>query len=133
MRKRLLIGITIVTLFAATAIAYALFPSTNTQPDQDTPIPQVPEGPITAQGTITCIPKRGTGPQTMECALGLKSSDGTYYGLRHLSDHDEQFALVSPEITVEVTGTLVPEIMYGPDGNQYDTIGIIEITTLSEL
>lgn len=101
---------------------------------EDTENPARPsEGPITERGTITCIPKIGTGPQTMECALGLRNSKSVYYGLRYLSDHDENFALVSPEINVEVTGTLVHEETFGPDGNRYDTVGIIEINSISEI
>jgi hypothetical protein len=89
--------------------------------------------PITVRGVIGCIPKIGTGPQTMECALGLQSTEGIYYGLKYLSDHDENFELVSPEINVEITGTLVDEEMFGPDGNKYDTAGTIEIGSVVEI
>src|SRR3989344_4204450 len=35
-------------------------------------------GPITVSGEITCLPKKGTGQQTLECAIGLKGSDGQH-------------------------------------------------------
>lgn len=94
---------------------------------------EISEGPITESGVITCIPKIGTGAQTMECALGLKNSEGLYYGLKYLSDHDENFSFVSPEITVLITGILVDEEMFGPDGNRYDTVGTIEIENITEI
>jgi len=105
--------------------------STST-PTTTTPL-QISEGPITESGVITCIPKLGTGPQTMECALGLKNTDGIFYGLKYLSDHDENFGFVSPDITVEISGTLISEEIFGPDGNKYDTVGTIEIETISEI
>lgn len=37
---------------------------------------------VTLTGEYTCLPHRDTGgPQTMECALGMKADDGNYYGL----------------------------------------------------
>lgn len=38
-----------------------------------------PPGPITISGSITCLPKKGSGPQTMECAIGLKGLDGQHF------------------------------------------------------
>lgn len=94
---------------------------------------EISEGPITESGVITCIPKIGTGAQTMECALGLKNAEGVYYGLRHLSEYDENFAFASNDVTVLITGTLVDEETFGPDGNKYDTAGTIEIESISEI
>lgn len=135
MNKKLLIT-SIVLLALLSGVVYLYVFSDNTA-NQSTDTNEVPseytEEPITERGVITCIPKIGSGPQTMECALGLQNAEGTYFGLRFLSDHDENFALVSPEITVEVTGLLIHEEMFGPDGNRYDTKGIIEIKTISEI
>jgi len=135
MNNKFLISIIVIGLLGGAVSVLALLNYTQFNPPADTPeIPeQTEERPITEQGVITCIPKIGTGPQTMECALGLQNAEGVYYGLRYLSDHDENFTLVSPEITVLITGTLVDEEMFGPDGNRYDTIGTIEIATITEL
>lgn len=135
MNKKLLIGILVIVLLSG--VIYALVYLLNTQSNQNSDVPETPirpaEGLITERGSITCIPKIGTGPQTMECALGLRNTEGIYFGLRFLSDHDDNFALVSPEIVVEITGTLVHEDFFGPDGNRYDAVGIIEIETISEI
>ncbi len=130
MKNKLFISlIVIVIIIVGVYIAFSKKEPLDTPSD---PV-QISEGPITESGIITCIPKLGTGPQTMECALGLKNNEGVYYGLKYLSDHDENFSLVSPEITVEVTGVLILEEIFGPDGNKYDTVGTIEIETISEI
>ncbi len=116
---------------------YIFVSSNDTQSNQSTNTPEMPERPperlITERGIITCIPKIGDGPQTQECAIGLRNTEGVYFGLRYLSDHDENFALVSTDTDVEINGTLVYEEMFGPDVNRYDIVGIIEIDTISEI
>jgi hypothetical protein len=111
---------------------YALWPKEETINIQNPPA-RISEGPITERGTIVCIPKLGTGAQTMECMLGLKNTAGIHYGLRDLSKHNDNLSLISPEILVEVKGMLISEETFGPDGNKYDTIGTIEIESISEI
>jgi len=91
--------------------------------------PAVP-GPVTISGEITCLPKVGSGVQTLECAIGLLSDDGRYYGLRR-DDPDHQ--LSQGGLRVEVSGNLVAEDMTGPDGNRYDTAGIIDVTSFNNV
>lgn len=44
--------------------------------------PEVVPQRVTLTGEYACLPHRDTsGPQTMECALGMKADDGHYYGL----------------------------------------------------
>jgi hypothetical protein len=78
-------------------------------------------------GVITCLPHKGDGPHTLECAFGLKGDDGYYYGLRDLWE-------VAPEMTetnvrVRVTGTLTKPI---PD-EKYDIAGHIDVETITKL
>lgn len=131
-KKLLFIALILIALLCGTIAAYLYISSDKVVDTNEVPA-QYQEGPITERGIITCIPKIGDGPQTMECALGLRNTEGIYFGLRFLSDHDDNFALVSPEIVVEITGTLVHEDFFGPDGNRYDAVGIIEIETISEI
>lgn len=130
MKNKLFISLIVIVIISIGA--FVVFSKKEPADTQPAPI-QISEDPITERGIITCIPKLGTGPQTMECALGLKNNEGIYYGLKYLSDHDENFSLVSPEITVEVTGVLIDEEMFGPDGNKYDTVGTIEVEAISEI
>lgn len=56
---------------------------------------------VTIKGESVCLPHRNTdGPQTMECAQGIKTSDGTYYAVSGVVNRSE-------DNTLEVTGTLV--------------------------
>jgi membrane-bound inhibitor of C-type lysozyme len=87
---------------------------------------QPTKGDITIKGELVCLPhKNTTGPQTMECAYGLKAAGGEYYGL---FDKDPQYKNISntPMNTqVEVTGA----IKLNTD-NKYNTIGTIYVTSI---
>jgi hypothetical protein len=86
--------------------------------------------PISVQGEITCLPKVGSGPQTMECAIGLQSSDGRYYGLKNLAEIDPDYTYSIGGIAVEVSGTFLKDEHSGPDGNKYKTVGSILIESI---
>lgn len=89
--------------------------------------------PITISGEIACLPKKGPGPHTMECAIGIKGDDGKYYGLKNLFEHDKEYKFYSTGMHVEVSGTLNREEMRGPGGVPYDITGIIEITSIRKI
>jgi len=93
------------------------------------PIP----GLITISGEITCLPKKGSGAQTMECAIGLKGTDGQHYGLKNLFKLDPEYKFSVGGLRVEVSGTFSPEEMKGPDGNKYDVVGVIDVTSIKEI
>lgn len=101
-------------------------------PPMPTPKPPVP-GLITVRGEITCLPKKGGDQQTMECAIGLKGFDGQYYGLKNLSKFDPDYKFSVGGLRVEVSGVFSPEEIKGPDGNTYDVIGTIDVTSIKEL
>lgn len=88
---------------------------------------------VTIRGAITCLPKIGTGPQTLECAMGLKATDGKNYGLRNLSESSPQFQFMNPNASVEVMGVVKQEVIKGPDGNRYDTAGVIYVSSIREI
>ena len=79
---------------------------------------------ITLDGTIACLPHVGGGPQTTECALGLKDDNGEYYGLKRLPD-----PTIPTQTNVEITGTLSP----ASDNEVYDIVGTITISSLKKL
>ena len=98
------------------------------------PTPEVPKlGPIIVNGEITCLPKKGTGQQTLECAIGLKGLDGRYYGLKNLFKLDPEHKFSGGGLHVEVSGSFSSEEMKGPDGNKYDVVGIIDVTSIREV
>lgn len=87
---------------------------------------------IMISGTITCLPKISSGPQTMECAIGLKDNNGDYYGLKNLFSFDLEYKFSQPGLRVQVSGVLLEEEMRGPDGNRYDIIGVIDLASIKE-
>ena len=50
----------------------------------------------------------------MECAIGLKGSDGRYYGLKNLSEHDPENKFSTSGTQVEISGIFREEEMKGP-------------------
>jgi hypothetical protein len=81
---------------------------------------------ITVIGRQACLPhKDKTGPQTLECAIGLKTNDNKYYGLKNLSQTD----LTNPKMAtsqLEVTGNLSSNVTT----DRYDTVGNIDVTNI---
>ena len=123
-----------VLLIAVLLVAAAASACKGETSSTPTPTPGVPTaGPITVNGEITCLPKKGTGPQTMECAIGLRGLDGRHYGLKNLFKLDPEYKFSAAGLRVEVSGSFNPEEMQGPDGNTYDVVGIIDVTSIREV
>lgn len=99
-------------------------------------VSQVPfpiSGPITISGEIACLSKIGGGAQTMECATGLKGTDDRYYTLKNLFKLDPEYKFSSSGLRVEVSGTFSREEVKSPDGNRYDVVGVIDVTSIKEI
>jgi hypothetical protein len=78
---------------------------------------------VTLTGKIVCLPHKGTGPTTMECAYGLQTADGKYYGLNHLWD-------VAPDLNVtQVAAQIVGTLTAPPASETYDVVGVIDVTS----
>lgn len=105
--------------------------ATSSPPQQTPQAPIVPpQGTaVSIEGTMVCLPHKGTsGPQTMECAFGLKADDGRYYAL---SDTDPQYRNVSGvpmNVRVKVEGTFIART-----DSKYQDIGIIYVTAVTRL
>lgn len=72
---------------------------------------------VTIEGLAVCLPhKDTTGPQTMECAVGLKANSGKHYGVVE----QDITSNVGTNKTVKVTGVLEE-----PGDSKYDIVGTI--------
>lgn len=61
----------------------------------------------TIEGEIVCLPHKDTdGPQTLECAYGIKLANGTYYGLHDSNDNYENISGLPTGKNARLTGTL---------------------------
>lgn len=99
-----------------------------------TPTP-VPPGPgrqeqVTVTGEIDCLPKKGSGAQTMECAIGLRGADGQYYALKYQDgcDREPRFCVVGVPFVVSGIFSLG-----APADSTYDIVGSIEVTSIKEV
>ncbi len=90
-------------------------------------------GPITISGEIICLPKIGESVQTLECAIGLKGTDDQYYGLKNLLKLDPEYKFSVGGLRVAVSGTFSTEEIKGPDGNKYNVVGVIDVTSIKEI
>ncbi len=130
-----IIIIVIVIVLAGAGAYFVLNRQTHLTPiPTPTPIPEAPTaGPITVSGEITCLSKSGSAQQTLECAIGLKGLDGRHYGLKNLFKLDPEYKFSVGGLRVEVFGLFNPEEMKGPDGNKYDVVGAIDVTSIKEI
>ncbi|HYF12817.1 MAG TPA: hypothetical protein VD928_00765 [Candidatus Paceibacterota bacterium] len=91
------------------------------------PEPTQPMGSdIMVRGTIVCLPHRGDGPHTMECAIGLKADDGKHYALKNFSYPDQG----DVQERIQVTGKLLTS---GEFHQRYDIVGTLEVTKVQKI
>lgn len=83
-----------------------------------------PNSEIEVKGEIVCLPKKGEGPHTMECAFGLQSIDGKYYGILN----SENPLLTKTGEVLVVKGTFEQA---DPE-TSYDIVGNINVTEVLE-
>jgi hypothetical protein len=91
---------------------------------------------VTIAGTRTCLPhKDASGPQTMECALGIKASDGKNYGLNTtLLSSTDAINTINTAERLSVTGVLTPiENLNSDFWQRYDVTGILSVTGVESL
>jgi hypothetical protein len=86
---------------------------------------EAPEmGSIRVTGQVVCLPHRNTsGPQTLECAIGIRDSTGNYYGLRNMDP-----PLYDTNSSVVVNGNLEPDAT-----SNYNIVGTIDVTSWIKL
>jgi polyisoprenoid-binding protein YceI len=72
---------------------------------------------VTIKGESTCLPHKGDGPHTMECAQGIKTTSGAYYGIDGVVNRNDN------DNSIEVTGTLQPAAV----DTTYETAGTIKV------
>jgi hypothetical protein len=112
---------------ASLAIIMAALEEGEPAPQQEAPAPEGPEQ-VSITGTIVCLPKKGPGPHTMECAYGLRADTGAHYGLRNLFTGPWPWPLDTGD-RARITGVVVP-----PEPNtSYDIVGVIEVSNSQEL
>ncbi len=103
-RKGILIILSTLVLITGIILAFTIGPK---KAGPEHPLVPVDEaGEIVVHGEMVCLPHKNTdGPQTLECAFGLKGTNGHYYALRDSDPTYKNISNVQMGIEVEVTGT----------------------------
>ncbi len=116
-QNMVLIWCILIAVLVSAAIIAVVLMATRTQ----APASQVQ---TTLTGESVCLPHKDTsGPQTLECAFGLRTDDNRHYALE-FSDNTINIAFGK---RVEVTGTLTT-----PVDSNYDIVGSIKVESYRE-
>lgn len=103
----------------------------------ETPVTNTPAaGQVAIEGTLVCLPHKDTsGPQTLECALGMKGNDGGYYAIGGRNPSVEsKIGNIPNDARIRVSGTLVPYVAVQESSLlKYGIVGLIEATSLTQL
>ena len=82
---------------------------------------------ITVTGEIICLPHlNASGPQTLECAFGIKDINGKNYGIR--DENNEFVGNLQTGSTVTITGIL--NSAQDDPTNKYDILGVIVVASV---
>lgn len=81
----------------------------------------------TKEGTFECLKAdtENEGPQTLECAFGLRADDGAVYALR--SDDSSDLGGIATGARIRVTGAITEE------ATRYGTAGTIRVSAVEQL
>lgn len=120
MKKKIVALIAIITASAAIIAAILLLQPQSTQEPQGKA--------VKVTGTIACLPHKGAAdgrPHTLECAIGIKTTDNKFYALEELP---EKYLVGNQTITIEGTIDQTNAANY----NKYDIAGVIKIQKVQE-
>jgi hypothetical protein len=90
--------------------------------------------PGTLTGEYVCLPHRNTGgPQTLECAFGIKTDVGEYYAL-DLGQNVQAMPDLQINDRFKVTGTITPiELLSTDHWQKYNIVGILSADSVEKL
>lgn len=124
------IFLTIGSVIVLAAAAYLLFSGNYTREAVSQNLDATPQN-VTLSGVYECLPHIDTsGPQTMECAFGLRTDDGTYYAVNFGDDAlaAQQFQS-GARITAE-GNVVIKEALSSDYWAKYNMKGIFTVTRL---
>lgn len=102
-RKKLIIGISLGALVVASAAFFMLGGIDKVRALLQ---PKVQEQSVTLSGKLVCLPHAdGSETTTLECALGMQTDDGKYYGLSDAKSTELSEA-AGTDKQVKISGTL---------------------------
>lgn len=120
-RKRLYIITGAIAAFVVLVVALAV-----TAALQQSQTPQTPPKQDDYVGNLTCLPHKNAQegqPQTLECAIGLKTTDSRHYALQDMPEESQNIEFAT-EIVVR------GELIQPPADEKYDISGTIKVSTI---
>jgi hypothetical protein len=86
---------------------------------------------VTLDGKTICLPHKDTsGPQTLECAFGIKTGEGDNYALDLSALSPENQLEINTGEEIQVIGIVVPiEAISSDTWQKYDVKGIMQVST----
>lgn len=120
-------------VLAIVLVGFLLAPSNDSEISPNSPDSSIGRE-TTLEGEYTCLPHKDTsGPQTLECALGMKTADGSYYAI----DSGSNWSLISNLQTgdrIRAGGSLTPiEALSSDHWQKYNVKGVISIKSLNKI
>ena len=106
-------------------IGALIFIANARKPDPNLTLPAPNAKTATYEGTLACLPPRGDGPHTDECAIGLKTKDGKYYAVDTSATPDTQAFQQPTGTSLKVTGHLTNNASFS---GKYNIAGTIATT-----
>lgn len=91
---------------------------------------------VSLQGEFVCLPNRDTtGPQTMECALGIKSDNDLYFAIDAQGEAARNTLMsLQTGLRIQIDGLLVPiEQISSNVWQKYDVAGIISTSNIQRV
>lgn len=117
-KKSLIICVALVVIIAVGILVYKIL--------EPKPVVVPDEGSISIKGTTLCLPHKDTnGPQTLECAYGLKDEKGQYYAIRDLDPTYKNISRLAMNSQVTLVGNFREET-----SKIYPIIGVVEISEI---
>lgn len=127
--KKVTIILGVIILILIIAIIYGGVYLVRSGDDKQTDLPFEFGDKVTVEGELVCLPHRDqTGPQTLECALGLKKNADTYYGIKNTGDAFGVGGFTTGD-RVSVTGTALER---DPEG-RYGVVAVIDVESMREI
>ena len=125
--KKTVLRIVLMAILMVTAAAIVLVNRRSVSPPES--VTPLPSGEIIVVGKMECLPHKDTdGPQTLECAFGLKDAEGRYFALRDSDPNYQNLSSAPMGVVVEVEGIFTPR-----DDSIYQDIGVVEVRRISVL
>jgi hypothetical protein len=111
-------------------ICIVLFALLSLMPKREVPLDATPEN-VTLSGTYVCLPHLNTsGPQTEECAFGIKTDDGVYYAVNFGASADAMNQFQSSKHVTAEGFVVIREALSSDQWAKYNMRGIFTVTKI---